>query len=173
MQAEDVPFNYGRRPRAIILAPTRELVTQTANVLSSIASDKMGVLSVYGGVPYQQQIKALRAGTDVIIGAPGRIIDLMSNNQLKLDDVRFVILDEVDRMLDMGFSADVEKILSSLYEKDAEKKPQTLLFSATLPKWVSEISKRYVSPDCKRITLVSKEESRTSDTVEVSLKNYP
>lgn len=89
----------------------------------------------------------------------------MSSNQIKLSEIRYVVLDEVDRMLDMGFSADVEKILSSLYESD--KKPQTLLFSATLPKWVSEISTRYVSTNCKRINLVSKEEARTSDTVEV------
>ncbi|VDD82420.1 unnamed protein product [Mesocestoides corti] len=164
IQSDNTQRKYGRLPCAIILAPTRELVTQTATVLSSIASKKLIVLSVYGGVPYQMQIKALRAGTDIIVGTPGRIIDLMSSNQLKLDDIRYVVLDEVDRMLDMGFSADVEKILSSLYA--SEKKPQTLLFSATLPEWVSDICTKYVSPKCKRITLVSEEESRTSDTVE-------
>ena len=103
---------------------------------------------------------------DILVGAPGRIIDLMDNGQLKLDNISYVVLDEVDRMLDMGFSADVEKILSDVYQ--SEKKPQTLLFSATLPKWVSDVCKRYVSPNCKRISLVSKEESRTSDTVEVN-----
>lgn len=92
----------------------------------------------------------------------------MSSEQLKLDNVHHVILDEVDRMLDMGFSADVEKILSQVYESDS--KPQTLLFSATLPKWVSDVCKRYVSPNCKTITLIGKEESRTSDTVEVQLR---
>ena len=88
----------------------------------------------------------------------------MSSGKLKLEDVGFVVLDEVDRMLDMGFSADVEKILSSLYE--SENKPQTLLFSATLPDWVNQICKRYVSPNFKKFTLISKDDARTSDTVE-------
>ncbi|KAH9281186.1 Nucleolar RNA helicase 2 [Echinococcus granulosus] len=157
-------FTHGRHPVAIVLAPTRELVVQTASVLSSIAPEKLVVLSVYGGVAYQPQIRSLKAGVDIVVGAPGRIIDLMSNNHLQLDGIQYVVLDEVDRMLDMGFSADVEKILSQVYE--SEKKPQTLLFSATLPKWVSEISKKYVSSNCKQITLVSKEEARTADTVE-------
>lgn len=98
------------------------------------------------------------------MGTPGRLIDLMASGQLKLEDVGFVVLDEVDRMLDMGFSADVEKILSSLYE--AENKPQTLLFSATLPDWVNKICKRYVSSNYKTFTLINKDDSRTSDTVE-------
>ncbi|KAL5105522.1 hypothetical protein TcWFU_006904 [Taenia crassiceps] len=147
----DIQYKYGRHPVAIILAPTRELVVQTASVLSSIAPQKMCILPVYGGVPYQPQTRSLKSGVDIVVGAPGRIIDLMSNSHLQLDAIRYVVLDEVDRMLDMGFSADVEKILSQVYE--SEKKPQTLLFSATLPQWVSEISKRYVSPDCKRVTL--------------------
>ncbi|KAL5963543.1 Nucleolar RNA helicase 2 [Taenia solium] len=159
-----IQYKHGRHPAAIILAPTRELVVQTASVLSSIAPEKMSVLSVYGGVPYQPQIRSLKAGVDIVVGAPGRVIDLMSSNHLQLDAIHYVVLDEVDRMLDMGFSADVEKILSQVYE--SEQKPQTLLFSATLPRWVSEISKRYVSSNCKRVTLVSKEEARTADTVE-------
>lgn len=95
----------------------------------------------------------------------------MNSGKLKLNAIKFVVLDEVDRMLDMGFSADVEKILSSVYE--SENKPQTLLFSATLPDWVSNICKRYVSENCHKILLVSKEEARTSDTVEHLAINCP
>lgn len=107
----------------------------------------------------------MKQGTDVIIGTPGRLIDLLESNLINVNAIKFVVLDEVDRMLDMGFSADVEKILTSLYTP--ESKPQTVLFSATLPPWVSEISKKYVSKDCKRVTLVHKEDARTSDSVEV------
>ncbi|VDM17600.1 unnamed protein product [Hydatigera taeniaeformis] len=159
-----IQYRRGRHPVGIVLAPTRELVVQTTSVLASIAPEKMSVLSVYGGVPYQPQVRSLKSGVDIIVGAPGRVIDLMSSDHLHLDAIQYVVLDEVDRMLDMGFSADVEKILSRVYESEA--KPQTLLFSATLPQWVSKISKNYVSPDCKYVTLVSKEEARTADTVE-------
>ncbi|VDN97212.1 unnamed protein product [Rodentolepis nana] len=171
MKAESIRFDRFRTPMAIILAPTRELVVQTTKVLQSIAPDGMSVIALYGGVAYDQQVRALRSGVDIVVGAPGRVIDLMESGKLKLTSIKFVILDEVDRMLDMGFSADVEKILSSVY--DSETKPQTLLFSATLPNWVSNICKRYVSKDCHKISLVNKEEARTADRVEHLAINCP
>ncbi|KAM3186157.1 hypothetical protein ACTXT7_004893 [Hymenolepis weldensis] len=171
MKEECISYGRYRTPMAIILAPTRELVVQTTKVLESIAPDRMTVIAVYGGVAYDQQVRALRSGVDIVVGAPGRVIDLMESGKLKLDSVKFVILDEVDRMLDMGFSADVEKILSSVYE--SEIKPQTLLFSATLPDWVSNICRQYVSEDCHKISLVNKEEARTADRVEHLAINCP
>ncbi|KAM7542748.1 hypothetical protein Aperf_G00000003250 [Anoplocephala perfoliata] len=171
LKKENIPYGRFRTPMAIILAPTRELVSQTAKVLISIAPENMAVAAIYGGVAYDQQVRALKSGVDIVVGAPGRIIDLMNSGKLKLDAIKFVVLDEVDRMLDMGFSADVEMILSSVYE--SEHKPQTLLFSATLPDWVSNICKRYVSKNCHKISLVGQEEARTADTVEHLAINCP
>ncbi|VDM00039.1 unnamed protein product [Schistocephalus solidus] len=165
MQSENVSFERGRTPRALILAPTRELANQISTVIDSISCDKLSVLAVYGGVPYQAQTRALKNGVDVVVGAPGRVIDLLESQKLNLQSVRLIVLDEVDRMLDMGFSADVEKILSSLYEEGKSSKPQTLLFSATLPSWVSQIAGKYVSKTAHRVTLVNEKESRTVDTV--------
>ncbi|VDN15141.1 unnamed protein product, partial [Dibothriocephalus latus] len=110
--------------------------------------------------------RALKNGVDVVVGTPGRVIDLLESHTLNLQSVRLVVLDEVDRMLDMGFSAHVEQILASLYDEERSSKPQTLLFSATLPGWVSKIAQKYVSKDAHRVTLVNNNETRTVDTVE-------
>ncbi|CAH8675114.1 unnamed protein product [Schistosoma haematobium] len=152
-------------PVVLVLAPTRELVTQIATDFESICVHGIKVTSVYGGVPYKPQCDALRQGTHIVVGAPGRVIDLIEKGVLKLSSVRHVVLDEVDRMLDMGFSKDVESILSEIYSSENSEKPQTLLFSATMPSWVSEISKSYLSEDTLHLSLIDEQETKTSTNV--------
>ncbi|KAH8866394.1 ATP-dependent RNA helicase DDX50 [Schistosoma japonicum] len=152
-------------PVVLVLAPTRELVTQIATDFESICVHGIKVTSVYGGVPYKPQCNALRNGTHVVVGAPGRVIDLIDKGILKLSSVQHVVLDEVDRMLDMGFSKDVEKILADIYNNETSKKPQTLLFSATMPSWVSDISRNYLSNDALHLSLIDEQETKASTNV--------
>ncbi|VDQ07840.1 unnamed protein product [Trichobilharzia regenti] len=116
---------------------------------------------------------AIRSGCHIVVGAPGRIIDLIDKGVLKLSGVEHVVLDEVDRMLDMGFSKDVEKVLSGVYSNDSSRqKPQTLLFSATMPTWVSSIASKYLSDD--HLALLCPYESRAStlsDVIKVYCKS--
>ncbi|CAH8574502.1 unnamed protein product [Schistosoma turkestanicum] len=154
-----------RSPVVLVLAPTRELVAQIATDFESICTERIKVTSVYGGVPYKQQRDAFRFGTQIVIGTPGRMIDLLDKNILNLSSIQHVVLDEVDRMLDMGFSKDVERILSEIYNNEASEKPQTLLFSATMPSWVSDISKNYLSDDALHLSLIDEQETKTSTNV--------
>jgi ATP-dependent RNA helicase DeaD len=129
-----------RKTQAIVLCPTRELAVQVAEELKKILTYKrdVRVLPVYGGQPIERQIHALRAGAHVVIGTPGRTIDHINRGTLKLDKVKTTVLDEADEMLNMGFIDDVETILRRI---PAER--QTLLFSATMPKPILELTRRY------------------------------
>ncbi|KAF6257896.1 P-loop containing nucleoside triphosphate hydrolase protein [Scenedesmus sp. NREL 46B-D3] len=127
----------GRPPRCLILAPTRELAKQVASEFESVCPS-LTVVSFYGGTSIMTQIDALRRGVDVVVGTPGRLMDLLDRKKLVGEKVRFVVLDEADQMLDMGFEEDMEVILQQM---PAER--QTMLFSATLPNWVSKVAKRY------------------------------
>lgn len=116
-------------PRALIVTPTRELAVQVADDLEQAAKHTpVRVLTVYGGRPYEEQISALRAGVDVIVGTPGRLIDLHQQKALELDKVAILVLDEADEMLDLGFLPAIEKLLAALTHQH-----QTMLFSATMP----------------------------------------
>ena len=119
-----------RAPQALILCPTRELAMQVAEEVSKLAFFKRGVreLPIYGGASYERQFRGLRDGAQIIIGTPGRVMDHLDRKSLALDKVGVIILDEADRMLDMGFRDDIETILS---QAPAER--QTVFFSATLP----------------------------------------
>jgi len=138
----------GKKPFAIILEPTRELAVQVAQELNKIGAGKnIHVFPVYGGKSIENQIRTLRAGVDVIVGTPGRIIDHIQRRTISLSDIRIVVLDEADEMLDMGFIEDIETILKST---PAER--QTLLFSATMPQAIVNISRKYMrSPEKIRI----------------------
>ena len=116
--------------QALVLAPTRELALQSADAIADMAHRSRGldVVAVYGGAPYGPQIGALRDGAQVVVGTPGRIIDLIDKGALVLDDVTYFVLDEADEMLRMGFAEDVETIAASLPEER-----RTSLFSATMP----------------------------------------
>ncbi|MGM0414339.1 MAG: DEAD/DEAH box helicase [Bacillota bacterium] len=129
-----------KKPQAIILCPTRELAIQVSRELKNLAQYKHGIqtLPVYGGQSIGKQISALNKGAQIIIGTPGRVMDHMRRGTLKLNNIDFLVLDEVDVMLDMGFIDDIETIL-----RDIPEDRQTLFFSATIPKSIHKLSKRY------------------------------
>ncbi|GAB2626501.1 hypothetical protein Aab01nite_66250 [Paractinoplanes abujensis] len=129
------------RPQALIVVPTRELGLQVARDLAAAGSTRgVRVLPIYGGVAYEPQVDALKKGVEILVGTPGRLLDLAKQKQLKLDSVQALVLDEADRMLDLGFLDDVEKILAMLPEKR-----QTMLFSATMPDPIVALSRRFLS----------------------------
>jgi ATP-dependent RNA helicase DeaD len=130
----------GKNPYSIILVPTRELAVQVSQELNRIGAAK-GVFSlpVYGGQSIEIQIKNLRKGVDVVAGTPGRVIDHIRRKTLILKDIRIVVLDEADEMLNMGFIEDIETIL-----REVPSERQTMLFSATMPAEIVEISKKYM-----------------------------
>ncbi|MCT4508949.1 MAG: DEAD/DEAH box helicase [Tepidibacter sp.] len=126
--------------QAIILCPTRELAIQVAGELGKLAKYKKNVrtLPVYGGQPIDRQIKALKKGVQIVIGTPGRVMDHMNRKTLKLGNVKMIVLDEADEMLDMGFREDIETVLQQLPEER-----QTTFFSATMPKAILNLTKKY------------------------------
>lgn len=128
---------------AIILAPTRELAIQVSEEVERIAKfTGIRLLAVYGGSSIDTQIRTLRRGVDIVVGTPGRVIDLMERKVLKLDQVDFLVLDEADEMLNMGFVEDIETIMAGT---SADK--QTMLFSATMPDEYKRLSKKYMRDD--------------------------
>ena len=126
----------------LVLAPTRELALQVAEAFSSYAKymDNFSVLPVYGGSAYGPQLAGLRRGAQVVVGTPGRVIDHLSKGSLNLSNLQYLVLDEADEMLRMGFAEDVEQILA---QTPAEK--QVALFSATMPGQIRRISKQYLN----------------------------
>lgn len=126
--------------QAIVLAPTRELAVQVANEIDSFkGSKRLQITTVYGGQPIDRQIRELNRGADVVVGTPGRVIDLIKRGKLRLDSVKYFVLDEADEMLNMGFIEDIEFILS---ETNDDK--QVLLFSATMPSKIIRLAKKYM-----------------------------
>jgi ATP-dependent RNA helicase DeaD len=142
-----------RRTQAIVLCPTRELAIQVSEETKRVAKYKKDVtiLPVYGGQPIDRQLRVLQTGVHIVIGTPGRTIDHINRGTLKLDNVKVVVLDEADEMLNMGFMEDVEKILEKV---PADR--QTLLFSATMPAPILKITKRYMR-DPELVKVVHKE----------------
>ena len=125
-----------RAPQVLTLCPTRELAVQVAEEIAKLAFFKRGVreLPIYGGQSYERQFKGLHAGAQIIIGTPGRVMDHLERKSLKLDQIKMVILDEADRMLDMGFVDDIKTILRQVPEKR-----QTVFFSATIPRPIQQL----------------------------------
>lgn len=121
-----------------MLAPTRELARQVEKEMKESAP-YLNTVCVYGGVSYNTQQNALSRGVDVVVGTPGRIIDLIKNNSLRLGEIEYLVLDEADQMLAVGFEEDVEVILENL-----PPKRQSMLFSATMPAWVKKLSRKYL-----------------------------
>ncbi|MEU5674589.1 DEAD/DEAH box helicase [Micromonospora sp. NPDC047762] len=127
-------------PQALVVVPTRELGIQVAKDLAAAGRTRgVRVLPIYGGVAYEPQIDALRKGVEILVGTPGRLMDLQKQKHLRLDRVHALVLDEADRMLDLGFLDDVEKILAMLPEDR-----QTMLFSATMPDPIVTLSRRFL-----------------------------
>ncbi|WP_276566242.1 DEAD/DEAH box helicase [Streptomyces erythrochromogenes] len=128
-------------PQALVVVPTRELCTQVTNDLLTAGKVRnVRVLAIYGGRAYEPQVEALNKGVDVIVGTPGRLLDLAGQRKLDLSRVRALVLDEADEMLDLGFLPDVEKIMAYL-----PPKRQTMLFSATMPGAVIGLARRYMT----------------------------
>ena len=133
-----------RKPQALILCPTRELALQTTAVFKKLSPHKkMRTVPIYGGQNPNVQIQALRGGAQVIVGTPGRVKDLIGQNALKLQNIRFVVLDEADEMLDFGFLPDIKWILGKITGAH-----QMMLFSATMSKEIGSIAQNYlVNPE--------------------------
>ncbi|MDO5553313.1 MAG: DEAD/DEAH box helicase [Planctomycetia bacterium] len=137
-KVEDCP--PGNDPVALIIVPTRELAVQVRDEAMKLVGERdIIVTACYGGKPIASQIQKLRGGVDIVVGTPGRIIDLVARRALSFQSLQWVILDEADRMLDIGFRPDIEKIL-----RQTPSERQTLLFSATLPAPVVQLAKRYM-----------------------------
>ncbi|WKZ53892.1 MAG: DEAD/DEAH box helicase [Anaerolineales bacterium] len=133
-------FTPQKNPQALILAPTRELALQVANSITEYGKGmRVRVLAVYGGQPYSPQINALRRGVDIVVGAPGRLNDLLERGALRLNEIKTLVLDEADEMLNMGFIEEVEKILAT-----TPPERQTALFSATLPARIRALADRFM-----------------------------
>ncbi len=130
-----------KHTQALILSPTRELALQIANDLSNFSkfTDKISIAVVYGGADIRKQISQLERGVSIVVGTPGRTLDLIRRNKLKVNEIRWLVLDEADEMLSMGFKDDLDAILET---SPAQK--QTLLFSATMPKEIVSISRKYM-----------------------------
>jgi len=145
-------------PQALILCPTRELCLQIAGDLADYSKyiDNLRVLPVYGGSSIESQIKSLKRGVQIIVATPGRLIDLINRRTVDLANVKYVILDEADEMLNMGFTESIDEILSKV---PAERK--MLLFSATMPKEIAKITKKYMQ-NPKEITIGRKNEGSST-----------
>ncbi|TWH04212.1 ATP-dependent RNA helicase CsdA [Nocardioides sp. J9] len=148
-----------RTPQALVLAPTRELALQVCEAFEKYAAEmrSVSVLPVYGGQGYGVQLSALRRGVDIVVGTPGRIMDHLEKGTLDLTELRFLVLDEADEMLNMGFAEDVETILA-----DTPDDKQVALFSATMPKQIRALSQAYLK-DPVEISIERK--TRTAENI--------
>ncbi|GGS65105.1 DEAD/DEAH box helicase [Planobispora rosea] len=141
LQRVGKPRKNRKKPRGLVVVPTRELALQVTEDLVT-AAGKLGsrILTVYGGRAYEPQIEALKQGVDVIVGTPGRLLDLVKQKHLDLSQINVLVLDEADRMLDLGFLPDIERIIKLVPDER-----QTMLFSATLPGEIVGLSRRYLN----------------------------
>ena len=128
-----------REVQVLVLTPTRELAVQVGTVAQQVSGRDISVALVYGGRGIQPQIAAIRRGAHIVVGTPGRVLDLIRQNALRLDRLRFLVLDEADEMLDRGFAPDVERIIAT-----TSRARQTALFSATLPDWVRDTASKHL-----------------------------
>ncbi len=150
-----------KRIECLVMVPTRELAVQVAGDFGDIAKyTHFKSLPIYGGQSINVQTDRIRRGVEVVVGTPGRIMDLMRRGELSFENVRFLVLDEADRMLDMGFIDDIEWILQSV-----PKDRQTMLFSATLPDTIKELAKRYMRNP--REVIISAESLTVPETEQV------
>ncbi|MBD8871095.1 DEAD/DEAH box helicase [Nocardioides donggukensis] len=158
-----------KTPQALVLTPTRELAIQVSEAFEKYAARLSGVrvLPVYGGQAYGVQLSALRRGVHVIVGTPGRIMDHLEKGTLDLSELRFLVLDEADEMLKMGFADDVETILA-----DTPDSKHVALFSATMPAQIRRISKKYLT-DAAEITVKSRTTTAANTTQRYLLVSHP
>ncbi|KAJ7960582.1 DEAD-box ATP-dependent RNA helicase [Quillaja saponaria] len=148
----------GKNPLALVLAPTRELARQVEKEFCESAPG-LGTVCVYGGTPISQQMRQLNYGVDIAVGTPGRIIDLINRGALNLSEVQFLVLDEADQMLQVGFQEAVEQILKSL-----PSNRQSLMFSATMPPSIVQLTRNYLK-DPLTIDLVGDSDQKLADGI--------
>ncbi|CAA0825064.1 DEAD-box ATP-dependent RNA helicase 3-chloroplastic [Striga hermonthica] len=148
----------GRDPLALILAPTRELAKQV-DIEFAESAKKLDTLCVYGGVPIARQMSTLDRGVDVVVGTPGRVIDLIKRGALNLSNVQYVVLDEADQMLNVGFADDVETILGYITQRH-----QTMMFSATMPNWIQKLTQKFLRNPVT-IDLVGESDQKLADGI--------
>lgn len=158
---EKVEIGKGHEPQALVMVPTRELAVQVADEVDKLSlGQRIHCVAVYGGKPIRGQIDKIRKGVDVIVGTPGRVLDHLARGTLNLGSLKIVVLDEADRMLDIGFRPDIEKIL-----RRCPASRQTLLLSATVPPPIAKLCERYMR-DPETLNFSPKEIS--VDTIEQS-----
>ncbi|MFN2593489.1 MAG: DEAD/DEAH box helicase [Actinomycetota bacterium] len=157
---ERAPRKKGSRPFALVMVPTRELPAQVADEIKKIGGN-LRTMSAYGGTPVVKDIQRLEKGVDVVVATPGRLADLYERGALVLDQISILVLDEADRMLDLGFVYDMDWLIRKL-----PAARQTMLFSATLPPSVRQLARRYTT-DAEHVEIVS-----TSATVESSEHHF-
>lgn len=164
---EHILQNNTKKVQALVICPTRELAVQVSGEIDKLCKfTKIKSLPVYGGEYIEKQIKSLKKNVNIVIGTPGRMMDHIKRKTLKLDSVQFVVLDEADEMLDMGFVEDIEAILNEVPEER-----QTMLFSATMPTEIIELSQKYLN-DPEKIKVKNK--TMTVDQIEqiyIKVKN--
>jgi superfamily II DNA/RNA helicase len=157
LQRMDIPGSG--TPQALVVVPTRELCVQVAKDLQTAGSTRsVRVLAIYGGRSYEPQVEALRTGVDIVVGTPGRLLDLLQQGVLNLGRVSMVVLDEADEMLDLGFLPDVERLLARTPDQR-----QTMLFSATMPGPIVTLARRFMRQPT-HITAEMPDEGRTVPT---------
>ncbi|KAI3448406.1 hypothetical protein Pfo_005071 [Paulownia fortunei] len=160
VEQEKGSLRRGRFPKVLVLAPTRELAKQVEKEFKESAP-YLNTVCIYGGVSYVTQESALSRGVDVVVGTPGRIIDLVNNNTLKLGQVQYLVLDEADQMLAVGFEEDVEVILGKL-----PSERQSMLFSATMPGWVNKLARKFLDNPLT-IDLVGDQEEKLAEGIKL------
>lgn len=142
----------GNKITALVITPTRELAIQDNDEINRTAKYKKAkMLPVYGGQPIERQIRAIKRGVDIVVGTPGRILDLIRRNIIDLSGIKYLVIDEADEMLDMGFIDDVKEIISH-----CNIDRQTMLFSATMPHEIEKLAKNYMKSDTKYISIAQK-----------------
>jgi superfamily II DNA/RNA helicase len=156
-------------PQALVVVPTRELGLQVAKDIATAGATRgVRVLPIYGGVAYEPQVGTLRKGVEILVGTPGRLLDLARQKKLRLRDIRALVLDEADRMLDLGFLDDVEQILAMLPEDR-----QTMLFSATMPEPIVALARRFLrSPVTVHASHSHETGNRTPQTRQLAYRTH-
>jgi superfamily II DNA/RNA helicase len=155
-------FPHQGLPQALVVVPTRELCVQVAKDINQLAKARgIRVIAVYGGRAFEPQIEQLHIGVEIVVGTPGRLLDLYRQGKLKLSKVARLVLDEADEMLDLGFLPDVEKIFTS-----TPIRQQTMLFSATMPGDIIALARRFMSQPVHIRTQENDDESAVVSRVE-------
>lgn len=164
--ANTKPMVRGRAPRVVCMAPTRELARQVASEFE-LTAPTLSTVCIYGGASYNSQNDAFRQGVDILVGTTGRVIDHIDRGNLRLHNCEFLILDEADTMLEMGFREDVQKVFTAMEKmKTVHLRCQILLFSATIPTWVTDVANKYMQKDREYVNLVKDSDNQASMDVQ-------